>query len=213
MIKVVQQHPQFGVNYGPGWIGFISRRKDFVAAGIDWFSRWEEISGIPISHTFNIAGEDLTIEAFEKGVDDGSLADYLNDPDVALLVRKPRLLDPDMARLIVDTAASHLGEPYNNKLIAAMASGETFLGRGLSWITGGRMVRWICWLADRAQQWICSKLVRVSVDHPPYSQYRGVMEMPPYVVLPIDLFEDVFIFEPGAIELIPSDRALEDDND
>lgn len=213
MINVTQQHPQFGVNYGPGWIGFKATRSGFIAAGINWFERWDNISHVPVDHTFNIVSDDLTIEAFEPTVEDGSLDAYLENPDVALLVRKPRLLSLDLARAIVDEAGSHLGEAYNNKLIAAMGLSDTFLGHLLGTISGGRTDRWACWLADRANQWICSKLVRVSLAQPPYTQYRGVMQMPPYTIAPIDLFEDVYVFEPGAIELVPADRTLEEDND
>jgi hypothetical protein len=210
MIKITQQHPQLGVNYGPGWIGFKATRSGFIAKGINWFERWDNISHAPVDHTFNIAGEDLTIEAFANGVEDGSLADYLGDPDTALLVRKPRLLGPQMAAQILQTAASHLGEPYNNALIAAMAIGNTYAGHLVNWATHNAAERFLCWLADRNNKWICSKLVRVSLDHPPYNQYRGVMQLPAYTVNPIDLFEDAFVFEPGAIELVPPGHDLEE---
>ena len=208
MIKVTQQYPAYGTNYGPGWIGFKATRKGFIAAGINWFEHWDNISKVPVEHTLNIASDDLTIEALEDGVDDGSLRNYLLDPDVALLVRKPRQLSLDLARAIVDEAGMHLGEPYNNRLIAAMALSSTFLGHALSRLTCDRTERWLCWLADRRNEWICSKLVRTSLAHPPYTQYHGVMQMPPYTVKPIDLFEDVFVFEPGAIELLPFTQPL-----
>ena len=208
MIKVTQQYPAFGSNYGPGWIGFLSRRKDFIAAGIDWFSRWDEISGIPVSHTFNVIDEDLTVEAFESGVSDGSLESYLADQDVALLMRRPRLLGIDTARAIIDEAERRLGEPYNNALIAAMGMSNSLLGRGLCWLTGGRTSRWLCHLADRPNHWICSRLVWFTLNRYPYSEYSGVMHQPPYLVKPIDLFEDSFLFEPGAVELVPFTHPL-----
>ena len=203
MINVTRQLPQYGVNYGPGWIGFIARRDSFVAEGIDWFERWDNISHVPVSHTFNISGSDLTVEAFENGVEDGSLENYLLDPDVALLVRKPVLMNPTLAAAIVNVATSHLGEPYNNRLIAAMAASNTYLGHGLNWVTGDRSERMLCWLADSARKWVCSKLVKTTLQQPAYTPLRGVMQMPAYMVKPIDLFEDLFVFEPGAIELIP----------
>lgn len=203
MIQVTRQIPQYGVNYGPGWIGFIARKDSFVSEGIDWFERWDNISHVPVSHTFNISGQDLTVEAFEKGVEDGSLENYLLDPDVALLVRKPVLMSPILAATIVNNATSHLGEAYNNRLIAAMALSNTYLGHGLNWATRDRSERFLCWLADSAHKWVCSKLVKTTLEEQPYTALRGVMQIPAYMVKPIDLFEDTYVFEPGAIELIP----------
>jgi hypothetical protein len=209
MIRVTQQHPRYEANYGPGWIGFISRRHEFVAAGIDWFSRWDEISHIPISHVFNLAGQDLTIEAFEKGVSDGSLYNYLTDPDVALLVRRPRGLSPAFARAIVAEAEKRLDEPYNNRLIVALAASETFLGHWLNKITNGHWEKFLCRRAARPDEWICSQLVATTLLLTMPAAAYGVLTLPPYIVKPIDLFEDLFAFEPGAVELVPPGHPLD----
>lgn len=209
MITVRQQHPVYGTNYGPGWIGFISRKDDFVAAGIDWFSRWDETSHVPVSHTFNIVGSDLTVEAFENGVCEGSIDSYLNDPDATLLVRKPRGLTPAAASAIVRAAESHLDDLYNNRLIAALGASNTFLGHWLNKLTNGGYGKWLCQRADRPDEWICSKLVATTLQETGIPFAYGVMTQPPCTLMPIDLFEDIFVFESGAIELVPEDHPLE----
>lgn len=209
VITVRQQHPVFGVNYGPGWIGFISRRDNFISDGINWFSRWDEISHVPISHTLNILGADMTNEALDKGIVHGSLFTYLHDPDIALLVRKPRAMTAGLASRICANAESHLGEPYNFELIAALAAGETYTGRALNWLSRGWWQEFLVRRADKPDEWICSKSVATSLHQPELIYPFSVLTRRPALVKPIDLFEDVKIFEPGAIELVPDDQPLE----
>lgn len=205
MISVRQQYPQPGINYGPGWVGFVCHRDEFIAAGIDWFERWDTITRLPLgaaSHTFIIGAGGLTVEAFEGGVFRGSIYDYLNDPDTALLTRCPRNLTPDLARRIVDRAQMHIGEPYNNALIAAHAAANTFAGHLINRLTGGRFENWLCARADRPNTWICSKEVATDLQQPELNYPASVLTWPPCTVNPVDLFEDVKVFEPGAIELV-----------
>ncbi len=209
MIRVVQQHPVFGVNYGPGWIGFISRRDNFISEGINWFSRWDEISHVPVSHTLNILGADMTNEALAAGIVHGSLFTYLHDPDIALLVRKPRAMTADLASRICATAESHLGQAYNYELIAALAAGETYIGRALNCLTGGWWQKYLIKRADKPDKWICSKSVATSLHQPELVYPFSVLTRLPALVKPIDLFEDVKIFEPGAVELVPEGHPLE----
>ena len=210
MIKVTQAHPSYETNYGPGWIGFVSRRDNFISEGINWFCRWDEISHVPVSHAINIIGADMTVEALAQGVTHGSLHPYLNAPDVALLVRKPRLLSPDLAERIVNEAELYLGEPYNYELIAALAAAETYSGHALNILTGGWWAKHLVMLADKDDEWDCSKLAVTTLHQPDLVPLGGVLTWLPAMVQPIDLFEDTNIFEDGAIELVPEDHALND---
>lgn len=209
MVTVIEQARSFGTNYGVGWTGFISRRNDFVAAGIDWFSRWDEISNVPVTHTFIICGEELTIEAFTSGVDYGSLSAYINDPDTAVLVRQPILWTPEMGQRIVDKAVLHLHEKYNDWLIAADALVNTFLGHYIDHLTNGRLTSVITKAADSPTKEICSKLVALAMAQPETEAF-GVLANPAWEVKPIDLFEDTAIYQPGAFELLPLSGAATD---
>lgn len=216
MIKVTQQYPQSGVNFGAGWVGFVCHRDEFIAAGIDWFERWDTITRLPLgaaSHTFTLVGAGLTIEAFEGGVFRGSIFSYLSDANTALLVRRPRCLSADLAHRIADRAQTHIGQPYNNALIAAHAAANTYAGHLINCITRGRFEDWLCLHADKPNTWICSKEVATDLQQPELLYPGSVLTRPPCAVKPVDLFEDEKIFEPGAIELVPPGHPLEDDDD
>lgn len=201
-MNVLDQPLQWGVNCDVGWVGFLSRHNDFIAHGINWFSRWDEISNIPITHTFIITGPDSTIEAFKDGVKPGTLSAYLNDPEVALLVRKPIKWTPDMGARIVGKAQMHEGEKYNDWLIFADAASNTLLGHYLDHLFHGAISQHLTEWADSPNKEICSKLVAVAVNQPE-TQSFGVLANPAASIKPIDLFEDQYIFDPGAYELLP----------
>jgi hypothetical protein len=202
-MTILEKLPVYRETYGLGWTGFISRKNDFIAAGINWFSHWSEISGIPITHTFIIAEVDKTIEALSDGVVYGSLEKYLNDPDVALLVRQPVGYTLDMGQRIVDKAVLHIGEKYNNWLIAADAISNTFLGHYINHLTHGRLQDVLTKYADTPTKEICSKLVALAMNQHETAAF-GVLANPAWEIKPIDLWEDEFIYQPGATELVSS---------
>jgi hypothetical protein len=202
-MDVLEQPLEWGVNCDVGWIGFISRHNDFIADGINWFSRWDEISKIPITHTFIITGPDSTIEAFNDGVRTGTLSAYLNDPNVALLVRRPIGWTPDMGGRIVSKAQIHVGEGYDDWLIFADAVSNTLIGHWLDHVSNGSVSQHLTQWADSAHKEICSKLVAIAMSQPE-TQSFGVLANTPASIKPIDLFEDQHIFTPGAIELVPA---------
>jgi hypothetical protein len=199
-VNIVSQPPDYLANYGPGWIAFLSRRDNFISAGIDWFSRWDDIDHVPISHVINIIGENDTVEALEPCVCCATLEVYLHNPEIALLVRKPRT---QFLANVVREAKLHLGEPYNNKLIAALALSETLAGHALNQFTLGAFERTLVRCVDRPNKWICSKLGVRTLRQPDLVPGTGVLTWPSGTVKPIDLFEDTYAFEPGAIELVP----------
>ncbi len=199
-MKIVSQKAEFLTNYGPGWIGFLSRKDNFISEGINWFSRWDDLDHVPISHVLNIVGKDSTIEALEPMVAYGCLSEYLEDAEVALLVRRPRTKH---FTAIVTEAQKRLGEKYNNRLIGALAVSETFLGHALNRLTGGGFERFLVRRVDRPDQWICSKLGIRTLEQPDLIPLGGVLKWLPATVKPIDLFEDECLFEPGAFELLP----------
>lgn len=199
-MRIIANRPAFGLNYDVGYVGFISRRRDFVAAGINWFSRWDQLDDDPpVSHTFVITGMDMTIEAFTSGVSYGSLAAYLKNPDVALLVRKPRGLTPQLGMRIMDAARSHLGEKYDYGLICANVLANTFVGHWINRLCRDWPNRAVCRLLGKNCRMICSELVATVLDQP---ELKPFLNRSADTVKPQDLFEDTAVFDPGAIELV-----------
>lgn len=192
--------------YGPGYVGFTVRKRDFVAAGIQWFERWDAIVDLPCpSHTFIITGLDSTVEAFGDGVHSGTLTHYLTDPDVALLIRRPMGWTPDLGARIVAAADRRIGKKYGYWLIAGMAISNSFAGRALSWLTRGWFTRKVNALFDSRSTEICSGLVAESLQEQPELAGVGCLKEPHYTLKPVDLFTDGLAFEPDAVELLPTD--------
>jgi hypothetical protein len=203
-ILIQETEPVFGMNYDIGFNAFTVRRKDFIAAGIRWFERWDRLPGTPpVSHAFVITGEDSTVEAFGDGVKVGSLQVYLKDPDVGLLVRRPKGWTQDLGERIAQEAGRHIGERYGYALIGAMALSNTFLGKGLDLVTRGWFGRTIDNLADGKSQQICSELVARADRTQPELAMLGCLRLEPNQVTPALLFGDNEVFEEGAFELVP----------
>lgn len=202
-IAISIQEPQWGVNYGPGFNCFTVRRGDFVSRGIQWFTRWEDVANIPVSHTFPVCGPDYTIEAFGNGVHPGTLSAYLDDPNVALLVRRPRGWDPDLGARMVAEAKRHIGRGYDYKLIAGMAVSNMFVGKGLDWLTHGRFSELVDKWADTRSREICSEMMALVDQAMPELARLGILaNKKAWQIDPAGLFNSEAVFEPGAIELV-----------
>lgn len=203
-MNIIEQQPRWGLNYREGFDGFTVRRKDFIAAGIRWFEKWDMLPGVPpVSHTFKIIGDNRTIEAFSDGIHYGTIGAYLNDPDVALLVREPIVWTQDMAEKMTAAAAAHLGDKYGTSLIAAMAFTRTFFGRGLDWLSRGWTTRFVTNMLDSKRQEICSELVAMVDREQPELACAKVFAYNSNEITPLMLFGDDTLYKPGAIELVP----------
>lgn len=203
-MTIIEEKLQWGSNYGFGFSAFLSRKEDFISYGIDWFTRWSDLPGTPpISHTFIIAGEDRTIEAFGDGVHDGRLKAYLDNPDVAVLVRKPIKWSDQMGQRIVAEAAKHIGEEYNYKLIAALALSNSIVGHFLNKLSKGELQTFLTRLVDSPHKEICSKLVALANEAQSEIGHLGCLANLSCEITPAMLFNDAFIYDPGAVELVP----------
>jgi hypothetical protein len=204
-MNVTEQKPQFGVNYDVGYDAFTAHPRDFLTAGISWFERWDALPGVPpASHAIKIVGPDQTIEALAHGIVYGKLSDYLNDPECALMVRKPIQYTPDMGARMLKEAQSHLGDKYNYPLIVMMAIVNSYIGH---WIdqkfANGKFSDWMLRLADSKRKEICSQFVAKVDNEMVELRDRSVLRLPPYRITPVLLIGDPVIYEPGTIELIP----------
>ena len=203
-MNVSDQKAQFGVNYDVGYDGFISRPNDFIAAGIRWFERWDTLPGVPpVSHAIKIIGPDQTIEALAHGIVYGSLSKYINDPECAVLVRKPKGWTPEMGERLATEAKSHLGEKYNYLLLFVMAITNSYFGKGLDAVTGKKFSAWLNHVADLKRHDICSQFCAKVDNALPEFQGKSVLARPLNTITPILLCQDEVIYEPGTIELLP----------
>lgn len=203
-MNVIEQKAQFGINYDIGYDAFTAHPKDFLTAGINWFERWDALPGFPpASHALKIVGEDTTVEALAHGVVYGKLSVYLNDPECALMVRRPSGWTPDIGNRLKLAAESHIGERYNYGLIVMMALAHTYLGHGIDELFHGKFSKWLEELADSKRKSICSQMVARSNNSLPEYRNRGVLRLPPYEITPLLLVQDAVIYDPGLIELLP----------
>lgn len=199
---ILQAKAQFGVNYDIGFTGLISRRKDFISAGIDWFTRWNRMPGDPpVSHAFIITGPDSTVEAFANGVKPGTLSAYLQDPDVTLIVKRPLRWNPDIGYALASKAKSLIGKRYNYPLIVALAISNSFLGKGLSAITGGWFGRTVDAMAEDKHALICSQFDAevMAAEYPE----TGFTRLAANQVTPQIILSDSECYQGQPVELLP----------
>lgn len=204
-MNIVEQKPDWLGNYLPGYIGFTVTKGSFISAGIDWFSRWDDIPNVPApTHCFVITDENQTIEAFASGVKRGTISSYLNNPDVCLLIRRPRNYSRELGLKIVQETEKHLGHKYGYILIGALAISNTFVGHFLTTMTGGWFQEAVTKLADKTSQDMCSELVAISMQAQESLKYMGCLIKPARIIKPVDLFVDPYCFEPPdyAVELV-----------
>ena len=208
-MQITVDSPHYPGNYAPGYAAWTVTHGNFISQGIRWFTRWDALLKLPIpSHAFIITGQDSTVEAFPDGVHPGTLSAYLNDPEVALLVRKPFGWTPEMGAAIVAAANQRIGEHYGYSLIVGMAIANSFLGRGLDWITRGHFGNWVEGVFENSHQEICSEMQGDALRSIPSLATRGCLQTPSYTLAPVDTFVDQFVFEPDCIELVPAGSSI-----
>lgn len=192
-VKSIQ--PQYGVNYGPGYVGF-TNDGDFVSEGIAYFERWDRLGKISVSHTFIVASPDHCIEAHIKGgVQVSPLAKYFDDPSTAVFFRKPLGWNPEIAGAIVKSAAEKVGCGYATGLIVEEAMADSFVGHWVNKFTHYWPHRFFSALLGSDTSDICSELVAYALNAQPIYRGRGILANPADTIDPQELFEDTVIFE------------------
>lgn len=198
--------PNWGVNYDVGYIGFTSRTDDLVAAGIAWFERFQEVAGsgvegrgaptgIVVEHALVVTGPDQCVEAHAgTGVQKSTLSKYWNDPHCRLFFRKPRKWSKILGEDIAISAQRHIGEKYGYGLILADALANTYAGHVLNVWLRNWPNRLFCKLWDRAGTEVCSELAAKALQE--NVRNVGCLNQPARMIIPQELFEDPFIFEP-----------------
>lgn len=184
--------PVFGVNYGVGYTGFTCPvRPGMLSKGIAYFTRWDKLSDITVTHALTVTGQDTCVEALaDRGVVETPLSRYFDDPDTLIFFRKPRHLDCVAERIICNAVYSHVGDKYDRGLIAAHALSGSFFGRIASLISDGKADAFVSWLLNHPGEWICSEYVAWALNKVPKQAGHGVLRYPPATINPQELYED-----------------------
>ena len=183
------------MNYAPGYIGFTFRHNSFVSDGIAYFTRWDRMSDIPVSHCLIVTGEDHCIEAVPDGVVSNYLANYFEEPNCHIFFRKPRLWSVDMGARITEAVELELGKRYDYGAIAAHGLCNTILGRFIDKLTGEVPAELVIKLLEDDDKWFCSELAAYGLKAQPEIGEKGCLVKPTYMINPQELFEDGIVFE------------------
>jgi hypothetical protein len=197
-IEYTCQDPLYGVNYDAGYTGFTCTvDRSAISKGIAWFSRWDQLGDISVTHALTVTGPNTCVEALiDQGVVVTELDRYFNDPNVLIFFRKPIQYDSYMARNIVEAVCSQVGTQYDDGLIKAHAIRNTYLGRLLALTTKQLSDGWITAMLENPAEWICSELAAYGLNGDPRLAGLGVLRYPPTMILPQTLFEDEEIYDP-----------------
>lgn len=201
MMAAVTNRPVWGANYDRGYIGFTWKDGSPVSEGIQYFTRWDRRDDVPKwlhpSHVLIVESPTTCIEAVRgKGVIRSPLDAYFNSHETAIVFRKPAVYSRDLGARIADEAARHVGEHYDNRLIAAHLAAGTFLGRMAAYMSEDTFAGYLaCALNDEAA-WICSELAAHCLDAQPELTGRGVLMQPAYAITPVELFGCDRVFKP-----------------
>ncbi len=190
--------PKYGDNYNRGYIGFTYNNSNFVSQGIAYFTGLGRMSDIIATHALIVTGADECIEAHaQTGVQQSSLSKYFDDEQCDIFFRKPRDLNEDIAKNLIDRAEQELNSEYDLRLIAAHAAAGTMLGHFLNRLSRGQLEKRITQLLNTQDAWICSELIAYCLDQDPYKD-QGILKEPWETISPQELFEDPLgqLFEP-----------------
>lgn len=196
LYQIVDLKPEYGSNYGKGYIGFTYSDSNVISKGIAYFTRWARMSQIRVSHALIVTDENECIEAhMNGGVQRSALSRYFGDPRCQIFFRKPIDLLPAIADAIAGSAETQLGCAYDIGLIAGHALPNTFIGRLIEKRFDGNFESLLCKFLNHDNQWICSELVSFCLDQQDAYHDTGILKANVETISPQEFFEDPFIFE------------------
>ncbi|MEQ8847489.1 hypothetical protein [Botrimarina sp.] len=191
------RRPEWGKDYGLGWIGF-NHAASTMSAAIAHVEQWEREKKIVVSHVMIVTGPNECIEAaFPKGIVRSPLDKLYFDNDERYVVfRRPRGLDDRMAGSIVGLAEAHVGDRFDHTKLANLAVQNNFVGWLVNQCCGGQVRDAVDRIIDADDQWICSELAAYCLHQQPELAGRGVLSRSLGALTPQQLFDDDSIFEP-----------------
>lgn len=190
--------PLYGVNYNKGYIGFTFNNASFISEGIAYFTRWDRLSDIPVSHALVVIDENTCIEAIMgQGVRKNSLDRYFWDNHTHIFFRKPMSINENVADEIAQTAEKEIGATYANNLIVNDMIRSTFLGHLLDELSHDSIFDGLSMVLDKDGSFICSELAAYCLKSAKSWVYNNVsiLSRPAAAITPQSLFSDNVIFE------------------
>ncbi|HWY52037.1 MAG TPA: hypothetical protein VNW72_11200 [Chthoniobacterales bacterium] len=191
--------PKFGDNYDIGYIGFSGSvgNTNVVSQGIAYFTRWDKLSDITVSHALIVTGENECVEAIMgRGVNADPLQAYFANPNAAIFFRKPLNYNKDIGQRIAQAAKSQVGTKYNDWLIAGFLLAGTFLGHVVNKVFKDKPEDDVNKFLAGHHTWICSELAAYCLEQQPEYKDKGILARPVDTIDPQALFEDQVIFTP-----------------
>lgn len=197
-IKVTDLAPDYEVNYKTGYIGFLNKGADVTSIGIAYFTGWDMISDIHVTHTLIVAGEDQCIEAdmVNNTVKVCTLSKYFNDPNCQIFFRKPIFFNDSVGYAIAHKASLEVGKEYDFGAILTQGLSGSFPGRMLDRLLTGKLEELLGNLLNHPDKWICSELVAYTLDEQLFYRDKGILKRPNSTISPQELFQDTEIFAP-----------------
>ena len=186
------------MNYKTGYIGFLNKGADVTSLGIAYFTGWDIISDIHVTHTLIVAGEDQCIEAdmVNNTVKVCTISKYFNDPNCQIFFRKPILFNDAVGYAIAHKASLEVGKQYDFGAILTQGLSGSFPGRMLDRLLTGKFEELLGNLLNHADKWICSELVAYTLDEQLLYRDKGILKSPNCTISPQELFQDSEIFAP-----------------
>lgn len=194
------ERPVYGKNFGRGWIGF-NHDTGWMSQGIAYFTRPSRQSDIIVTHAFIVRDEHTSIEAaYGKGVVTSNLDEmYFDEPERAVVFRKPRGLTEELADRIVGSAEGQLGADFDHYVLANHVAQDNFVGWLLNWALMGQPKDYVDRMIASDQRWICSQLAAYALQQQPeYAESEVLSRNSLGALDPQTLFESEELFEPLA---------------
>lgn len=196
--SIESELPLYGVNYNKGYIGFTFNNASFVSEGIAYFTRWDRMSDIPVSHALIVIDENTCVEAIMgEGVKKTNLDHYFWDNHSHIFFRKPRGINDTVENEIVLATENEIGATYANNLIVNDMIRATFLGHLLDELTHDTIFDGLSMILDKDGSFICSELAAYCLKSSKSWAYNnvGILSRPASAITPQSLFCDDVIFE------------------
>lgn len=195
--EIKSKIPEFGVDYDAGYTFFTMNDSSVVSLGIAYFTRWNRLSDIKVSHCGICTGLNEGVEATSPKAGKCNLTKkYFSNPNVHIFFRKPQMWSPRMGEEIATEALTHEGEKYAYALILGHLLANSRLGRAINTLTGRVPERVVNGLLDNPHHRICSELVADVYKTRMELRARGCLTLPSNMVKPQDLFEDPLVYLP-----------------
>ncbi|NQE38479.1 hypothetical protein [Microcoleus asticus] len=197
-IKITGLVPVYELNYRPGYIGFLNKGTDLTSLGIAYFTGWDSMSEIHVTHTLIVTDEDECVEAdmVNNCVKTSSLSKYFNDPNCQIFFRKPVFFNDAIGNAIVHKARLEVGKEYDFRAIFTQGLSGSFPGRVLDRLLTGKFEEMLGNVLDDPNKWICSELVAYTLDEQLLYRDKGILKSPNCTISPQELFQDTEIFKP-----------------